>query len=192
MEMDKEMEEKDNLIEHLKCDPFLDEGNSGALLLPPMCDPPEMTQGYGENPNAYGGMGMPIHSHNGIDWALDEGTPIRASHDGYVFDAYHIDEDGYHGYGNHIKLRQKDGNSGFETVYAHLSKMVVTEGDYVKKGQLIGYSGDTGYSTKPHVHFGLRFLYYCDVNDDIGQPCEVLYEDNGNLGWIDPTPYMHI
>jgi len=86
--------------------------------------------------------------HTGIDWALSYGSPIYASDGGTVTAS------GWGGgYGRMIKINH--GN-GYETLYAHCSKLVVSVGKKVAKGQLIGYVGSTGNSTGPHLHFEIR------------------------------------
>lgn len=147
-----------------------------------------LTQGYGQNLLAYGGMGL--HGHIGVDYAAPEGTPVYAAHDGIVFESWNDRTGKRTGYGGRVKLRYRNGSNGMETVYAHLSKTAVMVGDFVEDGQLIGYSGDTGFSTRPHLHFGVRFLWFCDVGTQVGKPCEVLNGDNGMLGWVDPIPYL--
>lgn len=87
--------------------------------------------------------------HNGIDIAGPKGTPVYAADSGTVtYSAYNSG-----GYGNLIKVSH---GSGIVTYYAHLSKRVVSKGQYVKKGQLIGYMGSTGRSTGSHLHFEVR------------------------------------
>ena len=86
--------------------------------------------------------------HTGIDWAISYGSPIYASDGGTVTVS------GWGGgYGNMIKINH--GN-GYETLYAHCSKLVVGSGKKVAKGQLIAYIGSTGNSTGPHLHFEIR------------------------------------
>lgn len=86
--------------------------------------------------------------HTGIDYALSYGTPIYASDGGTVTYS------GWSGgYGYMIKINH--GN-GYETLYAHCSKLVVSSGKKVAKGQLIAYVGSTGNSTGPHLHFEIR------------------------------------
>lgn len=148
-----------------------------------------LTQGYGQNLLAYGGMGL--HGHIGVDYAAPEGTPVYASHDGIVFESWEDDTNSRTGYGGRVKLRYRNGSNGMETVYAHFSRSVVAVGDFVEEGRIIGYTGNTGFSTRPHLHFGVRFLWYCDKGGtQVGFPCEVLNGDNGMLGWVDPIPYI--
>lgn len=86
--------------------------------------------------------------HEGLDIAAGMGTPIYAALDGTVtYSGWAT------GYGNFIKLKHKDG---LETYYGHCSKLLVKEGDTVKKGQEIGKVGSTGNSTGPHLHFEVR------------------------------------
>jgi len=86
--------------------------------------------------------------HTGIDWAIAYGTPIYAADGGTVTSS------GWGGgYGYMIKINH--GN-GYETLYAHCSKLVVKAGTKVAKGQLIAYVGSTGNSTGPHLHFEIR------------------------------------
>lgn len=86
--------------------------------------------------------------HPGIDIADATGTRIHAMAAGVVT---YAGDDG--GYGNLIKIN--DGN-GRTTYYGHTSKVLVTEGQLVKKGQVIGLVGSTGRSTGPHLHFEVR------------------------------------
>ncbi len=87
--------------------------------------------------------------HPGIDIANDLGTPIIATADGVV--EYAGWDSG--GYGNMVDINH--GN-GIMTRYAHASQVVVTAGQYVKRGQLIAYMGSTGFSTGPHVHYEVQ------------------------------------
>jgi murein DD-endopeptidase MepM/ murein hydrolase activator NlpD len=87
--------------------------------------------------------------HAGVDIANDIGTPIKVTADGVVvfaeFDAG--------GYGNLVTVNH--GN-GYMTKYGHMLKYIVSPGQYVKKGQVIGYLGSTGRSTAPHLHYEVR------------------------------------
>ncbi|GAA4206127.1 M23 family metallopeptidase [Actinocatenispora rupis] len=86
--------------------------------------------------------------HAGVDLAVPMNTPIHAAHAGSVSIA-----GAYDGYGNAVGL--ENGND-IATVYGHLSRVVVHTGDHVRAGQLIGFSGNTGDSTGPHLHFEMR------------------------------------
>jgi hypothetical protein len=107
----------------------------------------------------------PIHgdwrNHNGLDLTADMGTPVYATGDGIVIQAKYNG-----GYGNVIFLSH---GYGFESRYAHLSKFKVIPGQRVKRGELIGYVGNTGLSTNSHLHY------------------EVLY----NNKWINPIYFMY-
>jgi len=87
--------------------------------------------------------------HTGIDMAMSVGTPIHAADSGMVVSA------GWQsGYGQTIRIDHGQGR--FVTVYAHLSRIAVNLGQVVETGQVIGYSGNTGNSTGPHLHFEIR------------------------------------
>lgn len=91
--------------------------------------------------------------HTGVDLRANVGTPILAPADGVVkFTTYNQNS----GYGNVISLVH---NYGFESSYAHLqNKPAVKEGQFVKKGDLIAYSGNSGMSTGPHLHYEVKFI----------------------------------
>ncbi len=89
--------------------------------------------------------------HRAIDLGTHIGNAVWASDAGYVV---FIGWDPY-GYGNHIIVNH--GN-GFETLYAHLSAVLVRSGQSVRRGQVIGLAGSTGRSTGPHLHFEVRYL----------------------------------
>lgn len=93
------------------------------------------------------------HLHQGIDLRAPIGTPVYAPADGVVQVA------GFNVVGGYGYLVVLEHNFGFKTRFAHLSrKDVVKEGQFVKKGELIGYSGNTGISTGPHLHYEIRFV----------------------------------
>ena len=90
--------------------------------------------------------------HTGIDYAIAYGTPIRASNSGKV-----IFSGWYGGYGKVVIIDHGTyKGQPTSTLYAHMSKQAVAVGQYVSKGQVIGYVGSTGYSTGAHVHFEVR------------------------------------
>ena len=87
--------------------------------------------------------------HQGQDITVPTGTPIFAPADGIVKRAYYIG-----GFGNHIKLEH---NSGYSTTFAHLSKIFVRHGQKIKRGDIIGETGNTGRSTAPHLHYEVHY-----------------------------------
>jgi len=84
--------------------------------------------------------------HRGMDFTAPRGTPIYASGDGKVTRA----DNGSSGYGKHIRI---DHGYGYLSLYAHLSKYNVSKGQKVKRGDLIGFVGNTGRSEAPHLHY---------------------------------------
>ena len=99
-------------------------------------------------------------AHKGVDLAVPTGTPVYAPADGYVKMASRFGS-----YGNFIELEH---GGEMETRYGHLSAFNVTEGQQVKKGDVIGFVGTTGRSTGPHLHYEVRIA---------GEA-------------VDPSPYM--
>lgn len=91
--------------------------------------------------------------HRALDIATPIGTPVLAADNGVVIKAGYSDV----GYGGRVII---DHHIDYITLYAHLSRSMVEEGDVVKKGQVIGYVGSTGNSTGPHLHFELRDFGY--------------------------------
>jgi len=100
------------------------------------------------NPRRYHPILKRIQPHNGVDFGCDRGTPVFATGDAEVEIAA---SSGWNGaYGRQILL---DHGFGYKTRYAHLDKVLVTKGERVKRGQLIGRVGSTGRSTAPHLHY---------------------------------------
>lgn len=104
-----------------------------------------VSSGFGPR-SSPGGIGSTYHE--GIDISVPEGVPIRAAKGGTVIMASYNG-----GYGNYTCI---DHGSGLSTCYAHQSGFAATSGQSVKQGQIIGYSGNTGASTGPHLHFEVR------------------------------------
>ena len=113
-----------------------------AGFVMPVCGNHRVTSKFG--PRRY-------RFHYGIDLAVNIGDTIRSAFKGKV---RIIDYDGG-GYGNYIVIRH---DNGLETVYAHLSKVDVRQDQSVRAGQLIGFGGNTGRSTGPHLHFETRYI----------------------------------
>ncbi|MBI1227708.1 MAG: peptidoglycan DD-metalloendopeptidase family protein [Bacteroidetes bacterium] len=118
----------------------------------------------------------PIHKimkmHEGLDFSAPQGTPIQATGDGVVVK---VENNG--GYGLHVVI-----NHGFsyETLYGHMSKVEVKQGQKIKKGQTIGLVGSTGSSTGPHCHYEVHYK---------GTPVNPI---NYVLDGLTPTQYQEL
>ena len=136
-------------------------------------DKVHITQVFGDNPQIYAKFGL--KGHDGIDLRtrfIDSPLGRRyvtAAQDGTC----EVRLDGASGYGNHIRIHGTDGSL---TIYGHLTKSYVYSGQVVKRGDRIGLTGNTGFSSGPHLHFEYR-PSNCDTQ-------------NGYAGAIDPLPLL--
>lgn len=126
------------------------------------------TQEFGESAVDYAQFGLA--GHHGRDLAANVGTPVYAAESGVVEKSANGITDKYTG-------RFAAGETitvigSYETWYMHLNQRLVSQGQSVSEGQLIGYSGNTGFTTGPHLHFGTRPL---NPNTN-----------NGYRGFVDP------
>lgn len=117
------------------------------------------------------GFGYRIHPvyktlrmHTGVDFTAPRGTPIYATGDGKVVRP----RAGMSGYGRYVVI---DHGYGYKTIYAHMSKVIVRPYQKVKRGEIIGYVGNTGVSTGPHLHYEVR------KNDKPVNPVHFFYND---------------
>jgi murein DD-endopeptidase MepM/ murein hydrolase activator NlpD len=122
-----------------------------------------LSRGFGMMTDPFTGTKQP---HLGIDLATDIGTPVYATAEGKVSS---VERDP--GLGKTIQINHQ---SGYTTVYAHLSLIKVKIGQYVRRGEVIGAVGNTGYSTGPHLHYEVHFQ---------GQP-------KNPLNYILSNPYL--
>jgi len=90
-----------------------------------------------------------LRMHDGIDFTAPVGTPIYATGNGTI----ERKKSRMSGYGKVVMI---DHGYGYETLYAHMSKIIVRPGQKVKRGEIIGYVGNTGRSTGPHLHYEVR------------------------------------
>ncbi|HXB41032.1 MAG TPA: M23 family metallopeptidase [Bacteroidia bacterium] len=101
-------------------------------------------------PGGFGWRTHPIYKtqefHPGMDFPAAEGVPIYATGDGVVEQS----DANMQGYGNHVVINH---GYSYQTLYGHMSKILVKAGQKVKRGQLIGLVGSTGLSTAPHLHY---------------------------------------
>ncbi|CAH8237269.1 Peptidase M23 [Vibrio aestuarianus] len=107
-----------------------------------------ISSGYGERIHPVTGA---VKVHRGQDFAVNTGTPIYAPADGVV----EVTRASNKGSGNFLRLQH---SYGFTSSYSHLQKFAVKGGDFVQKGDLIAYSGNTGLSSGPHLHYEIRFV----------------------------------
>lgn len=108
----------------------------------------EITSGFGVRRHPVLGV---LKMHDGIDMVLPIGTPVFATADGEIESA-----EVHGGYGRTITIKHEQ--SGYRTVFAHLSSFNVQKGQKVKRGDMIGKSGNSGMSTGPHLHYEVTSL----------------------------------
>ena len=104
--------------------------------------------------------------HKGLDFTAPQGTPIYSTGDGIV--KFAGKENG--GFGNHVRINH---GYGYETLYGHMFRVKVRAGQRVKRGEIIGWVGNTGKSTGPHCHYEVHingnevnpvYFFYNDLN----------------------------
>jgi len=140
-----------------------------ATYVPPTTWPSDDTRPSDDAPSSSGWVcpvpyytltspfGMRVHPisgkwkmHNGVDMAAAQGTPIYAAKSGKVT----VTSFQAGGAGYYVSINHGDG---FSSVYMHMTHYIVSPGQYVTAGQVIGYVGSTGGSTGPHLHFGISY-----------------------------------
>ena len=139
--------------------PYGEGGGSDDVATPsrgmvyPLSGNPQITSQFGKirHLTFNNGQQSPSYGkpHGGVDYGVPEGTPVYAVTDGVV------EPTGYDapGFGNYIKTSNSDGSENF---FGHLSRKLLEGGARVKAGDLVGYSGNSGSSTGPHLHFEVR------------------------------------
>ena len=120
---------------------------------------------FGEAPDWY--VKIAGYPHNGVDFAMPEGTPVLACDDGKVIWA----DQSCDGRGKSVHILHEWGLS----VYYHLSEIRAKFGREIKKADTLGLSGSTGWATGPHLHFGIKVRGY---------------EVPGMRGWCNPLKYI--
>ncbi len=135
-----------------------------------------ITQRFGQNPSFYRKFGLP--GHEGIDFLAQRGEEVYAVADGCVSD---VRLDAFADplakpYGNQIRVQHAEG---YETLYAHLSQVVVVRGQLVAAGEFLGLVGATGYADDPHLHLSLK-RHGATVNGETDYPYDL----------IDPEPFL--
>jgi murein DD-endopeptidase MepM/ murein hydrolase activator NlpD len=127
-----------------------------------------VTSSFGEREDPFNGEGA---FHSGIDISAAFGAPVRATADGEVSGASTVS-----GYGREVVLNH---GHGYETLYGHLSAIAVLPGQHVTLGQVIGYVGQSGRATGPHLHYEVR------VNDTPVNPHKYLRSTYAQVAKLD-------
>lgn len=132
-----------------------------------------LSQAWGSNPGYYQRFqynGVRLKGHNGFDFAMPVGTPLQAT------DAGTVRQVGFHpgGLGHYVLMEHAWG----ESLYGHMSDIPVTTGTPLPRGGHLGLSGNTGGSTGPHLHFGIRIIPY--------------RRGDGWGGYCNPAPFMNV
>ena len=122
--------------------------------------------------------------HGGMDFSAPRGTPIYAASDGKVLRA----DSRSSGYGKHIRIEH---GFGYVTLYAHLNKYNVKRNQLVKKGDIIGFVGNTGRSQAPHLHYEvikdgkrvnpINFYYGNLTPDEFEELLKIANQENQSL-----------
>ncbi len=149
---------------------------SAPLKLRWPTDYPKITQAFNVNPDIYRRFGLP--GHEGLDIRAPNGANVYAAAEGTVFQTNEgrLTNGGTHAYGIHVRIQHRDG---YQTIYAHLTKYVVSVGQQVKAGDLIGLADSTGNSTGSHLHLTLK-----------KQGATAAGLTNFPNDIIDPTPFL--
>ncbi len=136
-----------------------------CMIFCPLPGTPLITQGFGQRPEVYSQFGLA--GHNGIDFGCPEGTIVYAPHDGVAT----VKNDGATGYGLSVTI---DGPTR-RSLLGHLSQALVSNGQVISQGDPVAKSGNTGFSTAPHLHWTFKLL----------QNGKVANKDNGYDGALD-------
>lgn len=170
----------------------LPKAGSGVLNWP--LDAVKITQYFGntdfarDNPQIYNGSG-----HPGVDFRAAQGTKVKAALSGVVEGTGNTDlQAGCYSYGKWVLIKHANGLS---TLYAHLSVTKVVPGQDVSTGDVVGYSGETGYATGPHLHFGVyasqgvKIVRFGDVRAKTN--CSNVYMPVASLNaYLNPLSYL--
>ncbi|MCH8888834.1 peptidoglycan DD-metalloendopeptidase family protein [Patescibacteria group bacterium] len=151
-----------------------------------------VTQYFGDTAfaksGAYNGRG-----HNGVDFRASPGTTVRSPLSGTVTATGDTDiYAGCYSYGKWVLIKH---NNGLSSLYAHLSLVSVNTGSQVLSGQAIGYSGNTGYSTGPHLHMGLfasqgvRLVKFKDIKSNTNC-AEATVPVAPHAAYLNPLSYL--
>jgi murein DD-endopeptidase MepM/ murein hydrolase activator NlpD len=142
------------------------------MIFSPLPGKPLVIQGFGQNPADYEPFGLA--GHNGIDFAIPEGTVVYAPHDGIA----RVKDHGANDYGLHVIIEDAKRKSWL----CHLSHTDLQDGQAVYQGDPIGLSGKSGNATGPHLHWTYQILKNGVVQN----------KDNGYQGAVDVTEFTRL
>ena len=126
------------------------QGGDGATVDRPLSGNPPITSQFQEVRHLnINGQQVTTQPHRGVDFGVPTGTPVHAAKDGQVIDSNYNPS----GFGNYLTVQHNDG---YQTIYGHLSDRIAAKGSTVSAGDVIGLSGNTGFSTGPHLHFQVQ------------------------------------
>lgn len=155
-----------------------------------------LTQKFGQNLLNYAQFGL--KAHNGLDYACVTGTPIIAPQDGYVVDTFNTAKPDAGGYGNEVRMliATEEPNIYHDWIFGHLLTVFVTKGQFVKQGTPLGLSDNTGFSSGPHLHFGVRRLKRTGTGTGtfknyLDEAYLIEEYNNGYFGYFDPEPLFN-
>ncbi|MBU6490904.1 M23 family metallopeptidase [Patescibacteria group bacterium] len=146
--------------------PATKESRRGVIREPYLGGSGPAQPGYYENPLPGGIITQSIHGWNAVDIGAARGTPIHAAAEGIVIVARNGGWNG--GYGIYVVITHGNGT---ETLYSHMTHAIVSPGERVSGGEIIGYVGATGLATGPHLHFEVRGAANPFRNCDVGSIC---------------------
>lgn len=162
--------------------------SSGKGVLFPPLDNMVITQAFGRTVDAK--KLYVSGTHNGVDFKASRGTPVKAALSGIVQGVGNTDaQKGCYSYGKWVLIKHPNG---LTTMYAHFDLIKVTEGQSVETGEVIGYSGQTGYATGPHLHFTL----YASQGVEVQKYSSSINCKNVSIpiapsnAYLDPMPYF--
>ncbi len=164
----------------------LPSAGKGILRWP--LDSIRITQQFGKTADS--GRLYSSGTHNGVDFGAPIGTPLKASLQGVVQGTGNTDAiRGCYSYGKWVLIKHANGLS---TLYAHMSQINVSQGQSVSTGQVIGYTGNTGYATGPHLHFTVYASNAVQVRElGTKTPCgKATIPVSATSGYLNPLDYL--
>jgi len=164
----------------------------------PVNPPYRISQKYGQNALNYDKLGIPgLLKHDGVDIAVPTGTPLFYPHDGIITAFENKVPANQHtgGYGNFLRFLVVDDGKNYDWILGHmLPGFKAKVGMFVEQGDLLANVDNTGFSTGPHTHLGVRKIVLGHGGPAgrsyLGKHYSIPDYNNGALGYIDPMPFF--